>query len=463
MISGWDALIRTWHRVMPTRCRAPWLFRHHVANDVLADTMSREAALRARYSSAVVVAVVGVSHHDAPLHVLDSMTRAIDGLAPRLVGRRDGAVQGAVALTTCNRVELYLDVLHAGDGIADAIEQMTGELPHEMRDAVRVRIDAAAARHLFSVAAGLESMVVGEDEISGQVRRALIQARAVDTTTPALERLFQSASGAAKLVTSTTGLGAAGRSVVGVALDVVEQDHCRLDGASVLLLGTGAYARVVHASLRQRGAGRISVYSSSGRAARFVEGHGGEVVTQDGLAQGLADADLVVACSGAPHHILDLPLMLGVSQRRQHVLPVVDLALTPDVAPEVRDLTSVRVIDLEDVRVRAPQGHAAAVAAAHRLVNDEVAAFERREASRAADPVVVALRRHVEGMVQEEIERVRRGLAPDVQEHVERSLRRLAGRLLHVPTLRARQLAGDGRVEDYHRAMRLLFDVDESR
>jgi glutamyl-tRNA reductase len=409
----------------------------------------------------VVVAVVGVSHHDAPLQVLEGLTHAARGLAPDLVSRRDIGISGVVSLATCNRVEFYLDAQR----FHDPIDALTAELARrsgvaDLADVLRVRVDSGAARHLFSVAAGLESMVVGEDEIAGQVRRALASARSAGTTTAPLERLFQSASSTAKLVSSSTGLGAAGRSVVGVALDIIEEDLAPLDGADVLVLGTGAYARVVTAALTARGVTRRRIYSSSGRAARFVEGHGGEVVIQDDLVEALAKVDLVVACSGAPHHILDMPLMMRVLGLRSTPLPVVDLALTPDVAPEVRDLDQIHHIDLEVVRDRAPREHGDAVITAHRLINDAVESFEQREASRSADPVVTALRRHVDALVDEEVRRVRRRGDDDVADAIERSLRRFTGQLLHAPTVRARELAREGHGDDYQQALRLLFGFD---
>jgi glutamyl-tRNA reductase len=409
----------------------------------------------------MVVAVVGVSHHDAPLSVLEELTRAARGLPAALMDRPESGVQGVVSLTTCNRVEFYLDA----ERFHDPIDALTAELTarsglSDLGELLRVRVDSGAARHLFSVAAGLESMVVGEEEISGQVRRALADARAEQTTTATLERLFQSASGTAKLVTSTTGLGAAGRSVVGVALDIVEQDLGSLTDARVLILGTGAYARVVTAALAQRNIVDTHVYSSSGRAARFVESHGGSVVLGDDLASMLTEVDLVVACSGAPHHILDLPLMMRVLPQRTSVLPVIDLALTPDAAPEIRDLDMVRLIDLEVVRVRAPQEHGDSVIQAHRIVNEAVESFEEREASRMADPIVVALRAHIDSMVQEELDRIRRRADADTVEQVERSLRRFTGQLLHLPTMRARELVLDGQVDDYKKALRLLFGFE---
>jgi glutamyl-tRNA reductase len=411
----------------------------------------------------VVIAVVGVSHHDASLAVLEELSRAVHGLPQDLVSRRHVGMAGVVSLSTCNRVEFYLD----GERFHDPVEALTTELSARtgidgIGDLLRVRVDAGAARHLFSVAAGLESMVVGEEEIAGQVRRALATARSENTTTPTLERLFQSASSTAKLVTSTTGLGAAGRSIVAVALDIVEDDIAPLAGARVLILGTGAYARVVSTALRQRGVEDMLVYSSSGRAARFVQGHGGSVVLQDDLAAALAEVDLVVACSGAPHHILDEPLMQRVSPQRDRLLPVIDLALLPDVDPAVRRMPEVRIIDLEAVRVRAPREHGDAVVRAHGIVNEAVARFEEREASRVADPVVVTLRQQMDLLVEQELDRVRHRADAATVEQVERSLRRLAGQLLHMPTVRARELARDGNVEDYHRALGLLFGVERA-
>ena len=260
-------------------------------------------------SGVMTLALVGLSHHDVDLRVLERVAGEAVGLPAELVV--DGAVDGAVLLSTCNRVELYLDVDDAERGVRAARELLASPMlaVDDLADRVSVRRDDDVARHLFAVASGLEAMVVGEAEIAGQVRAAVAEARREGTVTARLDRLFGTASRTARRVSSATELGAAGRSVVGVALDLVERDHGPLEGRRVCLIGTGSFARIAHAELLRRGAGELLLYSLSGRAARFAETHAGTVVPQADLARALAEADVVVSCSGAPHAVVDVASM----------------------------------------------------------------------------------------------------------------------------------------------------------
>lgn len=405
------------------------------------------------------LALVGVSHHDVPLSALDELSRDAGALAHDLMGDPMAAVQGAVVLSTCNRVELYVeaeDPLRAADVARDLLLQRTGDLV----DVPAPQLGADVARHLFSVAAGLESMIVGEDEISGQVRRALTHARHDRTTSPSLERLFQAASSTSRRVAATTGLGAAGRSIVSVGLDLVEDESGSLENKEVLLIGTGAFARVVHAAVLRRGSRPPMVFSLSGRAQRFTHTHGGVAISQAALVDALHAADLVVACSGAPHVMLDAPTLAVVTEHRETPLPVLDLALTPDVDGEARVLPSVRVIDLEVISRHAPAEHGEAVTRAHRLVNDAVETFEQRESERGADAVVVALRDHVFGVMGREVERARRRLPAVEADMIEACLRRFAGELLHEPTTRARQFTREGFADEFDQSMRTVFGLE---
>ena len=175
------------------------------------------------------------------------------------------------------------------------------------------RVGSAVVQHLCAVASGLESMVVGEDEIAGQVRACLATSQQERTTTPTLERLLQRALATSKAVTNSTGLGAAGRSIVSVGLDLIEGRHGPLAGSTALVLGTGSYARVVIAALNRRGCTDISVFSSSGRAAQFAATHDVNAVELADLVAAIGHSALVAACSGAPHYLLDEALLAGVT------------------------------------------------------------------------------------------------------------------------------------------------------
>lgn len=408
----------------------------------------------------MVLVLVGASHHDATLEEIERLSRAGHSLATTLTAH-DG-VNGALVLSTCNRFEVYLDL----DRFHEAIDLTTREIAEqagidhaEVVESMRVTMGTSVAQHLFSVASGLESMVVGEDEVAGQVKSALAAAQVAETTSPTLERMMQRALATSKAVTNMTGLGAAGRSIVTVGLDVVEERHGELSGRSALVLGTGSYARVVTSALSKRGVEEIHVYSSSGRAAKFANSHGISPVSEEELASVITGVDLVAACSGAPHHIIDIDL-IDARASRSESLPIIDLALSPDVAPEVRGRDDVDVIDLEVIRVYAPREHSSAVLEAQEIVRGAVECFERAETGRAADPAVVAMRAYVSSIINEEIERTRGRLGDDTAEEVARSLHRVSNALLHTPSVRAQELARTGDIDDYRKAMHTLFGID---
>lgn len=403
------------------------------------------------------LALIGVSHADVALHELEGIATGPD-LAHDLLDT--GTASGAVLLSTCNRVELYLDADDPERAVATAQELLTvGSGIPDLHTRARRGYDDDVARHLFAVAAGLESMVVGEAEVAGQVRAAISEARRDGTATPRLDRLFGAASRASRQVASTTGLQAAGRSIVQVALDLVEQEHGPLAGRTVCLIGTGSFARISYAALRGRDVGELLLYSLSGRAARFSESHPGVVVPQADLARALGAADVIVTCSGAPHPVIDAGSLTAALGDRAGVLPIVDLALTHDVDRSVQDLDIAEVIDLDRIQRYAPPVHTEAVAHAYRVVEEAVAAFVAGEAGRQADPAIVALRRHVQDAMARELDRAERKHAAPTVLAVTGALDRFANELLHVPTVRARELVQQGRGEELVAALDTLFGL----
>lgn len=410
----------------------------------------------------MVMVLVGTSHHDVTLEELDRLAAADTGLARRLVESGDD-IAGAVVLSTCNRFEIYLDLRRFHDAVdttTDTVADLAGLDRDFVVDAMRVVVGTSVAQHLFSVASGLESMVVGEDEIAGQVRQALATAQHEGTTTPTLERLLQRALATSKAVTSSTGLGAAGRSIVSVGLDVVEERHGHVAGQRALVLGTGSYARVVVAALQRRGCTDIRVFSSSGRAAHFSQTHDVTSVELHDLADHLGSVDVVAACSGAPHYLIDLPLMEASGAAHEQVLPILDLALSPDVDPAVRELANVDVVDLSVIREFAPREHSSAILEAQDIVLESVRSFEDTESGRSADHAIVAMRSHVMSIISEEIERIQRRVDPETAEEVAKALNRVSNAILHTPSVRAQELARTGDFAEYSRAVHTLFGID---
>ena len=411
----------------------------------------------------MVLLSLAASHHDLDLEVLERLSSDVHAVASELVGSTAHRfVSGAVVLATCNRFELYLEVDDpantpaARSAAARAVADRSGYTAAQVDTHLRVRTGTDAAAHLFSVASGLDSMVVGEREIQGQVRRALTSARRDGTTTSALESLFQAASRVSRLVESRTGLGATGRSVVGVALDIAEQHLPDWSAVRCVLIGTGSYAGASLAALKARGAGDIRVFSASGRARAFAAARGVRSLPASAdLAAEVSDVDLVVACSGAAGAILGVDALAGARQGSAPRSTVVDLALRHDVDPGVRSLPGVRLVSLHTVAEHAPAEHAA-VQAAHDVVIAAAEAYEADRRVRDWNPAVVAERTRVLGGLEAGLSEL-----PDAlrDERAERALRRRTRAALHAPTVRAREAARAGDAMTYAAALTELASI----
>lgn len=411
--------------------------------------------------------VLGASHSDVTVAQLEQLNAGLPNLVRELHGPHASddaraAIDGVVVLATCNRVEVYLDASRFHDAVSvttATVARLCGMSSDEAGQLLRLRVGEDVAAHLFSVAAGLESMVVGDESIAGQVGQALQNSHELGATTPALHRMFQTALRTARRVASETRLGASGRSVVQVALEVVEARTGPLAGARVLLVGTGSFARVALGALRRRSVGDIAVYSPSGRAEAFAAAQDLAPVPHEDLAKALSDADLIVCCSGSTGSVIDAGL-LSAARGERLLPPIVDLALTPDVAYDVHEVAGAFVVDLDVVGRNAPPEQVGTVAAARALVDAAVARFQEDAAARTLDPAVIALREHVSQMLLREVKRVReRGDAEQAAE-IEHALRRLTSSLLHLPTVRARELAKSGDHADYVAALQTLFGIE---
>lgn len=403
--------------------------------------------------------VIGASHHTVGLDELAALAPLGVPATVRLADHP--AVAGVLVLATCNRFEVYLDAIEfhpAVEATLATLAELADDRGDRAVDDLQVRVGQGAVLHALTVACGLDSMVVGEAEITGQVRAAVAQHD--EYLSPALRRLFQHTLATSKAVTTRTQLGAAGRSVASVGLDVVEARHGALVRRRVLLIGTGAYARIVAAELARRGAQDVWVHSPSGRAEAFAAGHAVRAVDPGGLADALARAELVVACSGGSAPVLDEALLCEARFGAQAALPVVDLSLGRDVSSAAALLPGIDLVDLETIGEHAPGEAATAILAAQDIVARAVEAYLHVEGGRGADLAVVAMRAHVMGMIEAELQLVERRYPPEVATIVGRSLRRVSNELLHAPSLRAHELARTGSIEDYRRAMTTLFGID---
>ena len=371
-------------------------------------------------------------------------------------------VRGAVLLATCNRFEAYLDTdgdAASIDALIDFATATAGVERDLLAGTATRRAEAEVAGHLFAVSSGLESLVVGEAEIAGQVSRALEAARSVGTTTPALERLFQRASRTSSAVQQHTRVGSAGRSIVRLALELAGSRFADWSTTRVLLIGTGTYARATLAALRDHGVEEIAVYSPSGRALQFARREGVVAVAREDLPYRLALADLVISCSIAAAPILDAAKL----RRARAVVPeparqlVVDLGMPRNIEPDVAQVQGVELLDLETISKHAPLPELQAADDARALIAEAVAEFGVDQRATAATPAVVAYRAHVFDLVDQELERLRR--RGESTEAVERAMRHLAGVLVHTPSARARALASAGEAERFADAVETLYGI----
>ncbi|WP_347037506.1 glutamyl-tRNA reductase [Glutamicibacter halophytocola] len=406
------------------------------------------------------------SHSQLDLETVAQISASADGLAAASVNG-SAAINGAVVLATCNRFEVYADVEQADDAadhLVATLAQHADLSPDFLARRLTTLEGEPVIEHLFSVGAGLDSAVVGEREIAGQVRRALTQAQQEKTTTSNLTRLFQNATRAAKDVGSNTDLGMQGKSVVSVALDLAEElmaGDREWSEQDVVLFGTGSYAGATMALLKERGVKRISVYSHSGRAADFTAKRGGFPLSDELLPQALREADVIVGRSGGGHQLSRAEL--EELRVKNHPLIAIDMALTHDFDPTLVELPDAELITLESVRMAAPTEQAMAVHAASRIVKKATAEFAAAQREREADFAIVALRQHTKTVLDAEIAKVRaqHGCTAAAEE-VELAMRRMVRQLLHVPTIRARELAGEGRTDEYVAALETLYGLEFS-
>ncbi|WP_238581686.1 glutamyl-tRNA reductase [Demequina aestuarii] len=406
------------------------------------------------------------SHRNRDLTLLEQLSVGSDALGAAVAGG-GSPVRGAVVLPTCNRFEVYLETDDPVAGRAAVIDQIERATALE-RDTVEAALATYegddAVQHLLSVATGLDSMVVGEREISGQVRRAHIDAQAGAHLSPLLDRLFQSALRTSRVVASSTGLGTSGRSVVSVAFDLASET-VTWSGARAVVIGTGALAETGVGSLLARGVMIDGVFSPSGRAEEFGARHGIRPLDREGLRTALTEVDLVLACSGGESIVLTPAMVAAARPDGDTPLTIVDLALHRDVAPGVAQMRGVTVVNLESVGARAPEESVGAIDAARSIVAHAVARFGDGEHARSLDPAVVALREHVFGLLERELARVQPAAGASEQtiaqaDATEQALRRFAKTLLHIPTVRAREHAQAGESDRYLGAIRALYGID---
>ena len=424
----------------------------------------------------MTVLVVGLSHRSAPVQVLE---RAAVGATevPKLLDEllRGPHVSEAVLLSTCNRIEVVavVDAFHGGLADVSAVLSRHAGMPlTELTEHVYVHYAGSAVQHLFAVAAGLDSMVVGEAQILGQLRTAYATADAAGTVGRALHELAQQALRVGKRVHASTGIDTAGASVVSEALaDAAAELGGDLAGRRAVVVGAGAMGALAAAHLRRAGVAEVAVLNrSADRAERLAEntyaqGTPARAAGLDSLVAELATADLMVACTGAVGTVVELDTVAAaVAERAGRPLAICDLGLPRDVDVRVAELPGVALIDLVALQRRLSSGdRGAAVAAAQELVAEEAQAYLAAQRSAEVTPTVTALRRRASEVIDAELLRLDSrlpDLEPKVREEFGRSVRRVVDKLLHTPTVQVKKLAEGPDGDSYAAALRALFELD---
>ncbi len=415
---------------------------------------------------------LGVSHKTAPLELRERLALT-EGKASGVLGELKASepVAEAAAVSTCNRTELYLVVSDPVASESLALGALAGEAgirPTELVENLYSRRGAAAAHHLFSVAAGLDSMILGEAEIQGQVKRAYELALVEGATGPILNRLFRGALVAGKRVRSETGIGEGGTSVPSAAVELAQRSLGGLHSRRVLLIGAGETAELTARALDAKGVEAVFVANRRyDRAIGLADRFGGDAVRFDELPSQLEQADIVVSSTNSPHHIIEREeLELMMRARTGRPLLFIDLAVPRDIDPACAEVEGVSIHDVDAVQSIAERnigGRAVEARRAERIVAGELSRFERWLESLEVVPTVAAMRSHADAVVERVLaENANRwqDFGPADRERLEAMARSIASRILHEPTLRLKRSSESEDAYLQIATVRNLFGLD---
>lgn len=418
------------------------------------------------------VVVVGLNHRTVPLEVLERMTVS-DARLPKALAdlcSRDNLGE-AVVLSTCMRTEIYIvaDTFHgAVQDVRNFLSELSFAPPEVFSDHLYSFYEDAAVSHLFKVASGLDSAVVGETEILGQVKDAWERAAAEKACGPVLGALFRHAVEVGKRVRSDTGISRGTTSVSQAAVQMAAEKLRGLSGRRILVLGAGDMGEGMAVALAGSiGDGEVLVANRTrARAAALAARVGGRVVDFGSLGSALTEADVLLTSTGSPSVLVDVGEMAVVmSERHGRPLLIVDVAVPRDVDPAVASLPGVTLLDMDDLRAFADAGLAGRrreVARVQQIIAEEVERHTATASARELSPLIVALRARGEDVRVAELERFRAkldGLSPAERETVEALTKGILAKLLHEPTVRLKEAAGSPRGDRLADALRALFDL----
>jgi glutamyl-tRNA reductase len=413
----------------------------------------------------VHVSVTGVSHHETPVELRERFAFSAEQLTPALQ-RLPAGLGGGVLLSTCNRTELYL-APPAPAGLEEAVLALAAARGEPVPEAVTFyhHEGEEAVRHLYRVAAGVESLVVGESEILGQVREAFSSATAAGSGNAALARLFHTALRTGRRARSETEIGAHGGSIAALGVGLSRRLVGDLRRKTVLVVGAGEMGRRAAAALVQNGVGRLLVTTRrSGLAEEIARELNGVAIPMSDLGRTLAEADVLIAATAAPSAIISAQeVAAAMASRPERPLLIVDIAVPRDVDAACRGVPNVHLFDIDDlesaaqVNLEARRGEIAAVEV---IVEQEVRRFEAWLAGQGVAPTIAALRQRAEAVRRAELERTlaRLGHLSDAdRERIDAMTEALVNRLLHEPMARLRRDGADRHID----ALRELYGLDE--
>jgi glutamyl-tRNA reductase len=415
---------------------------------------------------------LGISHKTAPLELRERLAltegRAV-GVLSELTASDE--IREAAAISTCNRTELYLfvsDPVEAESAALGVLARQADIRPTELLGHLYSLRASEAGRHLFRVTAGLDSMILGEAEIQGQVKRAYELALVENATGPVLNRLFRGALAAGGRARAETGISEKGLSISSVAVELARRTLGDLSNRRVLVIGAGETAELVAHALVARGVSTVFIANRHyDRAIGLAHRFGGRAVRFDELPEQLEAADIVVAATNSPHHIVERDELAQVMAAREgRTLLLIDLAVPRDVDPDCRELPGVNLHDVDDVQqivARNVSGRETEAKRAEQILDAELARFESWLASLEVVPTVASLRERADELVRRvlaENESRWEGLTEADRERLQQMARAIVSRLLHEPTLRMKRAVGTDDAYIYVTALRELFGLD---
>lgn len=415
------------------------------------------------------VVVIGVNQRSVPIDVFEQLAIDDDHLVKvldDLTSSHD--IAEAVVLSTCNRTEIYLraERFHpAYADVRDTLARHSGLALEQFAEHLYTHHDDEAVRHLFGVACGLESAVLGETEILGQVRKAFDQARSAGVVGLGLSDLFAASGTAGRKVRASTGIARNITSVSRAAVAMATERLGSLDGRSICVLGAGEMSEGMTVALRDAGTRRIIICNRSvDRAAELAERVGGDVAPLEQLAQTVAEVDVLLTGTGANALMIEHESLARImADRPDRPLLIVDIAVPRDVDPAAAEIEGVTLLDMEDLTAFAEVGRAerrGEIAAVRRVIDDEVARFMATSASRRVEPLVSTFRQDVEKLRSAEVDRLSGSLDGEARDQVDAATRAVLNKLLHRPMTELRDSAGTARGERLAESLRELFGVE---